>query len=82
MLNFAEQTGSGAVTVVWSFLSNGSESTFVNASKLSVLKLKTYLLSPSLENGRVKYAADLQHGGSRDYLLTQTKPHQTINLHH
>ena len=48
MLNFAEQTGSGAVIVVWSFLTKWNESKYMK----SVIQLKhmmeTRPLSPIL----------------------------------
>ena len=51
MLNFAEQTGSGAVTVVWSFL-QGTE--FLMYIKFYYKSVKTYVTAQAVRSVKQK----------------------------
>jgi hypothetical protein len=59
VLNFAEQTGSGAVTVVWSFLTVRGQVIIINKVTISNI---TELLYHKLINARIIIVCSIERG--------------------
>jgi hypothetical protein len=57
MLNFAEQTGSGAVIVVWSFLSGTVTVNYTKSCVKTLRKLRKFWFPSALSKENVAFAA-------------------------
>ncbi len=77
MLNFAEQTGSGAVIVVWSFL--------IVRKKLEYIKLqniKTYLLVHEIVvNYRIAHTASIFYDVPYSYVASRDLRYHSSHVH-